>query len=416
MSAGTPGWSTADGCRPSPTPATCSAAPNTTTGRRTATDAAHAAVFADSVQPVVEAGKVDLVDSDAQIADEITLIPTPGHSPGHVALHIRSDGEEALLTGDVAHHPCQMAHLDWSSTFDSDPVQSIETRRMLFSRFADTPTLVIGGHFGPGRIVRDGDAFRLRARRPRDAPHGAPAASPVEIRAALLHEVTATKPGGETRHEARSIWCGRPGEARTDRQIRPAARPLRRRSRTSPARRSRRPASPSSPRSIPPSLPAVAGQPRLGSPVGGAPKFIAIGLNYADHAAEANMPIPAEPIVFMKADELAVRAERRRRKAARLDQARLGSRARDRHRQPRQIRLRGRRAEPRRRLRGLQRRLRARLPARAGRAMDQGQVARHLRAARPVAGHQGRDRRRAQARRCGSTSTASAARPARPRR
>jgi len=127
------------------------------------TDAAHAAVFGDSVQPVIDAGKVDLVDSDARIADEITLIPTPGHSPGHVALHIRSDGEEALLSGDVAHHPCQMARLDWSSSFDSDPVQSIDTRRSLFSRFADTPTVVIGGHFGPGRIVRDGDAFRLVA-------------------------------------------------------------------------------------------------------------------------------------------------------------------------------------------------------------------------------------------------------------
>jgi 2,4-didehydro-3-deoxy-L-rhamnonate hydrolase len=48
----------------------------------------------------------------------------------------------------------------------------------------------------------------------------------------------------------------------------------------------------------PASLPLVDGSPRLGSPVGGAPKFIAIGLNYADHAAEAGMPIPAEPIVF----------------------------------------------------------------------------------------------------------------------
>jgi 2-keto-4-pentenoate hydratase/2-oxohepta-3-ene-1,7-dioic acid hydratase in catechol pathway len=49
------------------------------------------------------------------------------------------------------------------------------------------------------------------------------------------------------------------------------------------------------------SLPLVEGSPRLGSPVGGAPKFIAIGLNYADHAAEAGMAIPSEPIVFMKA-------------------------------------------------------------------------------------------------------------------
>ncbi len=50
----------------------------------------------------------------------------------------------------------------------------------------------------------------------------------------------------------------------------------------------------------PAGLPVVGGAPRLGSPVGGAPKFIAIGLNYADHAAESGMPIPAEPVVFMK--------------------------------------------------------------------------------------------------------------------
>lgn len=50
------------------------------------------------------------------------------------------------------------------------------------------------------------------------------------------------------------------------------------------------------------SLPAVSGSLRLGSPVGGLPKFIAIGLNYADHAAEAGLPLPAEPIVFMKAN------------------------------------------------------------------------------------------------------------------
>ncbi len=50
------------------------------------------------------------------------------------------------------------------------------------------------------------------------------------------------------------------------------------------------------------SLPAVNGKPRIGSPVGGLPKFIAIGLNYSDHAAEVGMPIPAEPIIFIKAN------------------------------------------------------------------------------------------------------------------
>lgn len=121
----------------------------------------HKAVFEDSVQPIVACGLADLVSSDERVCDEISLIPTPGHSPGHMSILITSDGQEALLTGDVAHHPCQMARLDWSSTADSDPVQSVEARRQLFSRFADTPTLVFGGHFDPGRIVRDGDAFKL---------------------------------------------------------------------------------------------------------------------------------------------------------------------------------------------------------------------------------------------------------------
>ena len=126
-------------------------------------EADKAAVFNDSVKPIADAGKADLVASDAKLCDEITLIPTPGHSPGHMSLLIRSGGDEGLLTGDVAHHPCQMAHLDWSSTADSDSVKSAATRRELFGRFADTPTLVIGGHFNAGHIKRDGNAFRFVA-------------------------------------------------------------------------------------------------------------------------------------------------------------------------------------------------------------------------------------------------------------
>ena len=121
------------------------------------------AVFKDSVQPIVEAGKAEFIASDAGLSEEISLIPTPGHSPGHMSILIKSEGEQALLTGDVAHHPCQMAHLDWSSTVDSDPAQSVTTRRALFSRFADTPTLVIGGHFGAGHIRREGEAFKFVA-------------------------------------------------------------------------------------------------------------------------------------------------------------------------------------------------------------------------------------------------------------
>ena len=123
----------------------------------------HKAVFEDSVQPIVDAGRADLIGSDHRIGGEVSLIATPGHSPGHMSVLVSSDGQQALLTGDVAHHPCQMAHLDWSSTADSDQAKSAKTRRDLFGRFADTSTLVIGGHFSAGHIKRDGEAFRFVA-------------------------------------------------------------------------------------------------------------------------------------------------------------------------------------------------------------------------------------------------------------
>ncbi len=122
-----------------------------------------AAVFNDSVKPIMDAGRAELIASDATLTDEITMIPTPGHSPGHMSLHIKSEGEEGLLTGDVAHHPCQMAHLGWSSTADSDARQSTVARRELFSRFADRPVLVVGGHYDAGHIRREGDAFKFIA-------------------------------------------------------------------------------------------------------------------------------------------------------------------------------------------------------------------------------------------------------------
>ena len=121
-------------------------------------------ILADSVTPVVEAGLATLVETTEQIADEIKLVPTVGHTPGHVSVMIESRGEQALITGDFMHHPCQIAHPEWSTLADSDPDQGIETRRIIFQSLADTPVLVIGTHFAgatAGRIVRDGETYRL---------------------------------------------------------------------------------------------------------------------------------------------------------------------------------------------------------------------------------------------------------------
>jgi glyoxylase-like metal-dependent hydrolase (beta-lactamase superfamily II) len=123
-----------------------------------------AAVLADSVTPVWNAGLIDLVATDQRICDEVSLVPTTGHTPGHVSVRIASQGEEALITGDFMHHPCQIAHPEWSSTADSDPALARLTRERMLTSLADTPILVIGTHFAgrtAGHAVRDGDVFRL---------------------------------------------------------------------------------------------------------------------------------------------------------------------------------------------------------------------------------------------------------------
>ncbi|MGE5271676.1 MAG: MBL fold metallo-hydrolase, partial [Thiohalocapsa sp.] len=123
-----------------------------------------AGVFADSVAPVWDAGLADLVETDHQLCDEISLVPTVGHTPGHVSVRIRSEGEEALITGDFMHHPCQIAHPGWSSLADSDPEMAHHTRERVLADLAARPVLVIGTHFAgatAGHIVRDGDAYRL---------------------------------------------------------------------------------------------------------------------------------------------------------------------------------------------------------------------------------------------------------------
>ena len=128
------------------------------------TDEDQVAVMTDSVLPVFDADLVDLVETNHKISDEISLIPTVGHTPGHVSVMIKSNGEEAMITGDFIHHPCQFAHPEWSSSFDTDPVQSAQTRREIFDKYADTPTLIIGTHFATptaGHLKRDGDAYRL---------------------------------------------------------------------------------------------------------------------------------------------------------------------------------------------------------------------------------------------------------------
>ncbi len=110
-------------------------------------DALNDGVMDDSVRPVVEAGLVDLVDWEHQVCEEVTLTPTPGHTPGHVSIGIRSGGQAALITGDCFHHPCQMTRVDWCSSADFDQAAGLKTREKFLATYSGTDVLIIGTHF-----------------------------------------------------------------------------------------------------------------------------------------------------------------------------------------------------------------------------------------------------------------------------
>ena len=127
-------------------------------------DEEQQAILSDSIKPVFDAGLVDLVAMDHRLSAEIRLTPTPGHTPGHVSVAIESDGARALITGDAMHHPCQIAHPDWSPHFDTDQKASALTRKSLLEDVADQPVLVIGTHFAAptaGLVKRDGESYRF---------------------------------------------------------------------------------------------------------------------------------------------------------------------------------------------------------------------------------------------------------------
>lgn len=127
-------------------------------------DPEQQAILADSVQPILDAGLAEFVGLDYVVSPNVRLIPTTGHTPGHVSVLIESNGESAIITGDMSHHPCQMAHPDWSPSFDSDKTAAAVTRARMFAEWADAEHLVIGTHYAAptaGHIRRDGAAFRF---------------------------------------------------------------------------------------------------------------------------------------------------------------------------------------------------------------------------------------------------------------
>jgi len=118
---------------------------------------------ADSVLPIIKSGQAKLVSEDHEIETGVYFQPAFGHTPGTIVLYVDSDTSQAVMCGDVMHHPAQVAHPEWSSGFCADPIQSAKSRLQLLERLAGTGALLLPAHFiAPyyGPVERDGKGFK----------------------------------------------------------------------------------------------------------------------------------------------------------------------------------------------------------------------------------------------------------------
>ena len=122
--------------------------------------------FGDSVLPVVEANRAEIVGNDYGIGDHMRILPTPGHTPGHAAFAFGRGKDDAVCSGDLMHSPLQTRYPELSVKFDVDQAQAAVTRRRFLERYCDTETLCCTAHFpspSAGKIRRRGDGFSCEA-------------------------------------------------------------------------------------------------------------------------------------------------------------------------------------------------------------------------------------------------------------
>ena len=109
--------------------------------------------------PVIK-NRLELVAGEAEIIPGIQAVSAPGHTPGHIALRVHSNGRELLAVIDAFLHPIHVTHSEWAAAADFDPVLTVQTRRRLKEMATRDGSLVLGFHFpfpGLGHFAEDGN-------------------------------------------------------------------------------------------------------------------------------------------------------------------------------------------------------------------------------------------------------------------
>lgn len=129
-------------------------------------------VWADSIEPILSAGRATSWSGVHRIDDALSLEAAPGHTPGASILRLVSGGDEVLFIGDTLHSPAQVRDVHTSSCFDEDPAVAHATRDRIFSEAAEKGLLMFPAHFGGHagfKVEKSGSSFAIVEWAPLDA-------------------------------------------------------------------------------------------------------------------------------------------------------------------------------------------------------------------------------------------------------
>lgn len=136
---------------------------------RRAKNPGRAAMFDDSVLPVILSGQADMLEGTHAIDERMLVEPAPGHTPGHVILKLRDGGRAGVFCGDVLHHPVQVHEPDWNTRFCEMPAQAAASRRRVLEHCVEYGALLFPTHFAAPHVAAikaAGDAFQPEFIRP----------------------------------------------------------------------------------------------------------------------------------------------------------------------------------------------------------------------------------------------------------
>lgn len=123
----------------------------------------RATYFAENIVPLEQAGQLELVDGERAVTAEVTIVPTHGHTSAHASVRLQSAGERGIYIGDMVQHAAQLERAAWVSSFDTYPLEAMETKKRVVAEAVREGQLVVAVHCpypGLGRMTEDAGKYR----------------------------------------------------------------------------------------------------------------------------------------------------------------------------------------------------------------------------------------------------------------